>query len=144
MILFAIFMILVKFKQIVKCWKSHTFRIWTKYNSLLVIIKHVIWRFRIYSLFCDIFKFRGNVGNNKFRKLRWGVHTFWKFKCLAKQIFEEKWHQRRGAWIFRKGWPRISGGDPASTLTSHKSMHFNQSIINKEKLEISPAPFKEF
>ena len=33
-------------------------------NILYIILKHVIWRFQIYNLFREIFKFREDKGNN--------------------------------------------------------------------------------
>ena len=44
-------------------------------NILYIILKHVIWRFQIYNLFREIFKFREDKSNNVFREIR---------KCLRK------------------------------------------------------------
>ena len=35
-------------------------------NILYIILKYVIWRFREYKLFPEIFKFRENMSKNKF------------------------------------------------------------------------------
>ena len=34
-----------------------------------MILKHVIWRFQIYNLFREIFKFREDKGNNVFQEI---------------------------------------------------------------------------
>ena len=39
-------------------------------NILYIILKHVIWRFQIYNLFREIFKFREDKSNNVFREIR--------------------------------------------------------------------------
>ena len=39
-------------------------------NILYIILKHVIWRFQIYNLFREIFKFREDNSNNVFREIR--------------------------------------------------------------------------
>ena len=44
-------------------------------NILYIILKHVIWRFQIYNLFREIFKFREDKSNNVFREIR---------KCFVK------------------------------------------------------------
>ena len=38
-------------------------------NILCIILKHVIWRFQIYNLFREIFKFREDKSNNVFREI---------------------------------------------------------------------------
>ena len=38
-------------------------------NILYIILKHVVWRFRIYHYFREIFKFRENMGKNRFREI---------------------------------------------------------------------------
>ena len=38
-------------------------------NILYIILKHVVWRFRIYNYFREISKFRENMGKNKFREI---------------------------------------------------------------------------
>ena len=49
-------------------------------NISYIILKHVIWRFQIYYLFHEIFKFREDKSNNVFREIRKG------FCKTAKQI----------------------------------------------------------
>ena len=39
-------------------------------NILYIILKHVTWRFQIYNLFREIFKFREDKSNNVFREIR--------------------------------------------------------------------------
>ena len=51
-----------------------------------VILKHVIWRFQIYNLFREIFKFRGNKNNNVFREILKCFRETEKFEFFAKQI----------------------------------------------------------
>ena len=41
---------------------------------LYIILKHVIWRFQIYNLFREIFKFREDKSNNVFREIRKCFH----------------------------------------------------------------------
>ena len=55
-------------------------------NKLYIILKHVIWRFREYNLFREIFKFRENI--NTLRNFAKSVfaHIFAKFKYFSKQI----------------------------------------------------------
>ena len=43
-------------------------------NILYIILKHVIWRFQIYNLFREIFKFREDKSNNVFREIRKCFH----------------------------------------------------------------------
>ena len=50
-------------------------------NILCIILKHVIWRFQIYNLFREIFKFREDKSNNVFREIR---------KCFLKTA--SKWY----------------------------------------------------
>ena len=38
-------------------------------NILYIILKHVVWRFRIYNYFREIFKFRENMSKNLFREI---------------------------------------------------------------------------
>ena len=49
-------------------------------NILYIILKHVIWRFQIYNLFREIFKFREDKSNNVFREIR---------KCFHKTAHEK-------------------------------------------------------
>ena len=51
-------------------------------NILYIILKHMIWRFKIYNLFREIFKFREDKSNNVFREIRKSA----KFEFFAKQI----------------------------------------------------------
>ena len=58
-------------------------------NILNIILKHVIWRFQIYNLFREIFKFREDKSNNVFREIRKMLKSFRKtakFEFFAKQI----------------------------------------------------------
>ena len=48
--------------------------------------KHVIWRFQIYNLFREIFKFREDKSNNVFREIRKCFRKTAKFEFFAKQI----------------------------------------------------------
>ena len=59
-------------------------------NILYIILKHVIWRFRIYNYFCEIFKFRENMSKNRFREISLSVHKIAKFKYFAKVIIYSK------------------------------------------------------
>ena len=43
-------------------------------NILYIILKHVVWRFRIYNYFREIFKFRENMSKNRFREISLSVH----------------------------------------------------------------------
>ena len=49
-------------------------------NILYIILKHVIWRFQIYNLFREIFKFREDKSNNVFREIRKCFHKTAKFE----------------------------------------------------------------
>ena len=49
-------------------------------------MKHVIWRFQIYNLFREIFKFRENKSNKVFREIRKCFRKTAKFEFFAKQI----------------------------------------------------------
>ena len=55
-------------------------------NILYIFLKHVIWRFQIYNLFCEIFKFREDKSNNVFREIRKCFRKTAKFEFFAKQI----------------------------------------------------------
>ena len=50
-------------------------------NILYIILKRVIWRFQIYNLFREIFKFREDKSNNVVREIR---------KCFRKTAKFEK------------------------------------------------------
>ena len=58
----------------------------THMNILYIILKHVIWRFQIYNLFREIFKFREDKSNNVFREIRKCFRKTAKFEFFAKQI----------------------------------------------------------
>ena len=55
-------------------------------NILYIILKHVVWRFRIYYYFREVFKFRENMSKNRFREISLSVHKIAKFKYFAKVI----------------------------------------------------------
>ena len=59
-------------------------------NVLYIILKHVVWRFRIYNYFREIFKFRNFM--NTLRNFAKSVfaHIFAKFEYLAKVIMYSK------------------------------------------------------
>ena len=38
-------------------------------NMLYTILKQVVWRFRIYNYFREIFKFRENMSKNRFDEI---------------------------------------------------------------------------
>ena len=59
-------------------------------NILYIILKHVIWRFRIYNYFREIFKFRENMSKKRFREISSSVHKIAKFKYFAKIIIYSK------------------------------------------------------
>ena len=62
-------------------------------NILYIILKHVVWRFRIYNYFREIFKFRENMGKNRFREISLSVHKICnmfiilKFEIFSKSCF---------------------------------------------------------
>ena len=95
-------------------------------NILYIILKHVIWRFQIYNLFREIFKFREDKSNNVFREIR---------KCFRKtrpaKMFLTNVLRRLGGgsrnlvtfninlWIIKKNYfwfPRLSGVTIATSL----------------------------
>ena len=59
-------------------------------NVLYIILKHVVWRFRIYNYFLEIFKFLNFM--NTLRNFAKSVfaHIFAKFECLSKVIIYSK------------------------------------------------------
>ena len=59
-------------------------------NILYITLKHVIWRFRIYNYFREIFKFHENMSKNRFREISLSVHKIAKFKYFAKVIIYSK------------------------------------------------------
>ena len=60
-------------------------------NILYIILKHVVWRFRIYNYFCEVFKFRENMSKNRFREISLSVHKIAKFEYFAKVIIYWKY-----------------------------------------------------
>ena len=59
-------------------------------NILYIILKHVVWKFRIYNYFREIFKFRENMSKNRFREISLSVHKIAKFEYFAKVIIYSK------------------------------------------------------
>ena len=59
-------------------------------NILYIILKHVVWRFRIYNYFREIFKFGKNMSKNRFREISLSVHKIAKFEYFAKVIVYSK------------------------------------------------------
>ena len=59
-------------------------------NILYFILKHVVWRFRIYNYFREILKFRENMRKNRFCKISLSVHKIAKFEYFAKVIIYSK------------------------------------------------------
>ena len=55
-------------------------------NMSDIVLKRVIWRFQIYNLFREIFKFREDKSNNVFREILKCSRKTAKFKFFAKQI----------------------------------------------------------
>ena len=55
-------------------------------NISHIILKHVIWRFQIYNLFREIFKFPEDKSNNVFREILKCFRKTTKFEFFAKQI----------------------------------------------------------
>ena len=53
-------------------------------NILYIILKHVVWRFRIYNYF------RENMIKNRFREISLSVHKIAKFEYFAKIIIYSK------------------------------------------------------
>ena len=54
---------ILKFTPFLKLEKFQTFE---NLDMFCIILKHVIYRIRIYSLFREIFEYRKNMSNNKF------------------------------------------------------------------------------
>ena len=55
-------------------------------NISYIILKHVIWRFQIYDLFREIFKFSEDKSNNVFREIAKCLRKTAKFEYFVKQI----------------------------------------------------------
>ena len=47
---------------------SKKFQTFKNMNMLYTILKHVVWRFRIYNYFVETFKFRENMSKTDFAK----------------------------------------------------------------------------
>ena len=59
-------------------------------NILYIILKHVVWRFRIYNYFREIFKFRENMSINRFREISLSVRKIAKFDYFGKVVIYSK------------------------------------------------------
>ena len=59
-------------------------------NILYISLKHVVWRFRVYNYFREIFKFRENMSKNRFREISLSVNKIAKFDYFAKVIIYSK------------------------------------------------------
>ena len=55
-------------------------------NILYIILKHVVWRFRIDNYFREIFKFCENMSKNIFREISWSVYKIAKYEYFLKVI----------------------------------------------------------
>ena len=66
-----------KFEKISNFWNT---------KLLYVNLKRVIWRFQIYNLFLEIFKFREDKSNNVFREIYKCFCKTAKFEFFVKQI----------------------------------------------------------
>ena len=66
-----------KFEKISNSWNT---------NISYIILKRVIWRFQIYNLFREIFKFRKDKSNNVFREILKCFRKTAKFEYFEKQI----------------------------------------------------------
>ena len=76
-------------------------------NILYIILKHVIWRFQIYNLFREIFKFSEDKSNNIFREIR---------KCFRKTKI-----------IGGGGAPRTAASFYSANMCSVFSLNWTQS-----------------
>ena len=59
-------------------------------NILYIILKQVVWRFRTYNYFREIFKFRENMSKNRFREISLSVRKIAKFEYFAKVVVYSK------------------------------------------------------
>ena len=59
-------------------------------NILYIILNHVVWRFRIYNYFREIFKFRENMSINRLREISLSVRKIAKFDYFAKVVIYSK------------------------------------------------------
>ena len=55
-------------------------------NILYIILKHVMWRFQIYNLFREIFRFREDKSNNVVCEIPKCFRKTTKFEFFAKQV----------------------------------------------------------
>ena len=75
---------IVKFRPLFEVRKISNY--FKNLDMLYIILKCVIWRIRIYSLFHEIFKYRENINNNRFREIYKRFLKIAKFEYFAKQI----------------------------------------------------------
>ena len=74
-------------------------------NILYIILKHVIWRFQIYNLFREIFKFREDKSNNVFREILKCFRKTAKFEFFAKHIiYLESPDHLQGNFVSSSSW----------------------------------------
>ena len=59
-------------------------------NILYIILKHVVWRFRIYNYFCEIFKFSDFMNNLRNFAKSVFAHIFEKFEYSDMMTFSQK------------------------------------------------------
>ena len=59
-------------------------------NTLYIILKHAVWRFRLYNYFPEIFKFRDFMNTLRNFAKSVFVHIFAKFEYFAKVILYSK------------------------------------------------------
>ena len=59
-------------------------------NVLYIILKHVVWRFRVYNYFREIFKFRDFMDTLRNFAKSVFAHIFAKFEYFAKVIIYSK------------------------------------------------------
>ena len=57
------------FREMTPQWLQKKFQTFKIMNILYIILKHMVWRFRQYKLFPEIFKFCGNMSKNRFREI---------------------------------------------------------------------------
>ena len=65
---------------------SKKFQNFENMNMLYIILKHVVWRFRIYNYFREIFKFRDFMNTLRNFPKSMFAHIFAKFEYFAKVI----------------------------------------------------------
>ena len=64
---------------------SRSSRIYDIFVFMCIILKRIIWRFQIYNLFREIFKFREDKSNNVFREILQCFRKTAKFEFFAKK-----------------------------------------------------------